>query len=84
MKKAARQFGVIRADARVLGATLRHGYKIAHPLGTDRKAYLVLAHGRAVVNGIEVEARDGAAFSDESIIDVTALENSELVLVETA
>ena len=75
---------VIRADARVLGATLRYGNKIAHPLGTGRKAYLVLAHGRAVVNGIEVEARDGAAFLDESIIDATALENSELVLVETA
>jgi quercetin 2,3-dioxygenase len=74
----------IRADARVLGATLLRGNTIAHSLTTLSKAYLVPALGRIVVNGIEVSARDGVAFSGEPTIDITALEDAELVLVETA
>lgn len=74
----------IRADARVMGATLPHESKITYPLIPGRKVYLVPAHGRVMVNGIEIEARDGAALFDESVVDITALENAELVLVETA
>jgi len=74
----------IRADARVLGATLLRGDTIAHSLTTLSKAYLVPALGRIVVNGIEVSARDGVAFLGEPTIDITALEDAELVLVETA
>jgi quercetin 2,3-dioxygenase len=35
------------------------------------------------VNGIEIEARDGVAVSAESAIEIIALEDAELVLVET-
>jgi len=74
----------IRADARVLGATLRRGKTITHSLTTLTKAYLVPSQGRVVVNGTEIEARDGMAFSAEPVIEITALEDAELVLVETA
>jgi len=73
----------IRADARVSGATLPEGTKISYPLARDRKAYLVPARGRVSVNGVEIQSRDGAAISAEPVIHIAALEDAELVLVET-
>jgi redox-sensitive bicupin YhaK (pirin superfamily) len=73
----------IRADARVSGATLRKGTQISYPLTSGRQAYLVPARGRLKVNGIEIQARDGAAIAEEATVDITAFEDAELVVVET-
>ena len=72
----------IRADARVLGATLKAGQSIRHPLGAGRHAYLVPAIGAVEVNGVRLDARDGAAIANEPTLEITALEDSELVLVD--
>ena len=45
---------------------------------------LVPAAGSVEVNGIRVNARDGAAISDEAKVTIKALEDSELVLVDAA
>lgn len=74
----------IRADARVAGATLKAGGTLAYPLDAGRRAYLVPALGAVDVNGERVNARDGAAIRDLDSIKITALEDSELVLVDTA
>jgi len=74
----------IRADARVLGATLKAGERADYALGAGRKAYLVPAKGAVEVNGVRIEARDGAAIQDEDILSVTALDDAELVLVDAA
>src|SRR5262249_35260390 len=55
----------IRADARVLGATLRAGDSIEYPAGAGRHLYLVPATGAVEVNGVRLEARDGAAITGE-------------------
>jgi quercetin 2,3-dioxygenase len=68
----------IRANARVLGATLKVG-----ELGARRHGYLVPASGAVEVNGVKVRARDGAAIKDAAVVKVTAIEDSELVLVDT-
>jgi hypothetical protein len=34
------------------------------------------------VNGVEIAARDGAAISDEDVVNVTALSDSEVILVD--
>jgi hypothetical protein len=73
----------IRADARVLGATLKAGESVDYALGADRHGYLVPATGAVEVNGTRIEARDGAAIADAAVIKVTAIEDSELVLVDT-
>jgi redox-sensitive bicupin YhaK (pirin superfamily) len=73
----------IRADARVLGATLRAGESVDYALGAERHGYLVPATGAVHVNGTRIEARDGAAIADADLIEVTAIEDSELVLVDT-
>ena len=74
----------IRADARVLGATLRAGESAVHALGAGRHAYLVPARGAVEVNGVRIEARDGAALRDEPDVTVRALEDAEVVLVDCA
>lgn len=74
----------IRTDARVLGATLKAGETVEYPLDASRHAYLVPAAGRVEVNGLTLEARDGAAITDETSIRVTALDDAELVLVDAA
>jgi len=74
----------IRADARVLGATLKAGETVEYPLGEGRSAYLVPATGAVEVNGVALAPRDGAAIRDEAVIRVTAREDAELVLVDAA
>jgi hypothetical protein len=74
----------IRADARVLGATLKAGESTQYTLGAGRHGYLVPATGAVEVNGVRIDARDGAAISDVEVVTVTALEESEIVLVDAA
>ena len=74
----------IRADARVLGATLKAGETTEYALGAGRHGYLVPSTGSVEVNGVTLQARDGAAIWDETILRVTALEDAELVLVDAA
>jgi redox-sensitive bicupin YhaK (pirin superfamily) len=74
----------IRTNGRVSGATLKAGETTEYVLGKDRHAYLVAAQGAVEVNGVRLGARDGAAVKDEEILRVTALEDSEVVLVDAA
>jgi len=74
----------IRTDARVLGATLKAGESADYTLAADRHGYLVPAKGKVEVNGVRLEARDGAAIQNEPILRVTAIEDAELVLVDAA
>lgn len=73
----------IRAEARVLGATLKAGQSTSYDLAPGRHAYLVLAAGSADLNGLALQTRDGAAVRDESRLTVTALTDAELVLVDS-
>ena len=72
----------IRTDARVLGATIKAGETVDYPLGADRKAYLVPATGAVEIDGVRVNARDGAAIAGVDTLRVTAVEDSEVVLVD--
>jgi len=74
----------IRADARVVAATVKAGESVSYALGAGRNGYLVPATGAIEVNGVRANARDGVAISDESNVTITALADSELVLVDAA
>ena len=74
----------IRADARVLATTLKAGESAAYSTAKGRHLYLVPALGAVEINGVRVNARDGAAIRDEAELKITALEDSELVLVDAA
>jgi redox-sensitive bicupin YhaK (pirin superfamily) len=74
----------IRTDARVLGATLKAGQSTEYAIGATRNGYLVPATGKIEVNGVTLNARDGAAIQHEESVRITALEDSEIVFVDAA
>jgi redox-sensitive bicupin YhaK (pirin superfamily) len=74
----------IRANARLAAANLKAGETAEYLLDAGRKAYLVPATGVIEVNGLRAEARDGVAVEDERVLRVTAIEDSEIVLVDVA
>jgi redox-sensitive bicupin YhaK (pirin superfamily) len=74
----------IRAQARVLGLSLKAGESAQYDFGENRFGYLVPAKGTVEVNGVRIEARDGAAIRNEGAITVTALDDVEVVLVDSA
>jgi hypothetical protein len=74
----------IRADARVLATTLKAGESAEYAPQRSRNLYLVPAAGAVEINGVRVNARDGVAIRDEAKLKITALEDSELVLVDAA
>ncbi len=72
----------IRADARVLGATLGAGESLTHSVGEGRHAYLVPATGAIEIGGQRFDARDGVALSGGQTVTITALDDTEIVLVD--
>lgn len=74
----------IRADARVMGATLKAGERITLEVGADRHAYLVPAIGRLTIDGESIEARDGVALTGGTAFEIVAIEDAEIVLVDAA
>ena len=74
----------IRADARVLATTLKAGESAEYAIDAKRYGYLVPATGAIEVNGVRANARDGVAVEQESAVKVTALEDTEIVLVDAA
>ena len=73
----------IRADARVMGVTLKAGESVTHDVGPGRHAYLVPATGAIEIDGVHFDARDGAALSGGQSVTITALADAEIVLVDS-
>jgi redox-sensitive bicupin YhaK (pirin superfamily) len=73
----------LRADAKVLAASISAGEKVGYTADPARHQYLVAPTGRIRVNGVEAHARDGVAITGEAEIVVEALDDAELVLVDS-
>jgi quercetin 2,3-dioxygenase len=74
----------LRADARVLGATLKAGDSVEYAIGENRYGYLVPAAGAVTVNDVRIGTRDGAAIANTGIVTITALHDSEIILIDAA
>lgn len=72
----------IRADARLVAATLSAGDVAEYTIGTNRLVYLVPASGQVEIGEVVAEAGDGVAIRDEARLQVRALQDSEVVLVD--
>jgi redox-sensitive bicupin YhaK (pirin superfamily) len=72
----------IRADARVLGATLMAGQSLSYALDAGRKAYLAPAKGEVIVNGQLVKEAEGLALWRAGSIQAEAVQDSELVVID--
>ncbi|MEM6627708.1 MAG: pirin family protein [Pseudomonadota bacterium] len=74
----------IRADARVMGATLEPGETLTYDLEPGRSAYIALAAGDITLNGETVNARDGAAIRDVETLTLQGGSSpAEIVLADT-
>ena len=74
----------IRANARLVAATLTAGQSAEYHIAPGRKVYLVPASGQVYINGVVAKAGDGVAVSDERLLTVSAQQDSEIVLVDVA
>ena len=73
----------INADARVLGATVAAGKTTQYELDKGHHAYLVPAKGRIRIDGVEYGARDGVAIRGKGVLNIEAIEDAELVMVDS-
>jgi len=75
----------IRTNAKVLGATIKAGESVTYDISDpSRHLYLVPATGLIQIGDIEARERDGVAITQMDSITVTAIEDSEIVLVDAA
>ncbi len=74
---------MIRADARLYGATLKSGESLTHDVQDNMPVYLVVSEGMIDVNGTRLDTRDAAAIRDVETLTITASEDAEFLLAET-
>jgi redox-sensitive bicupin YhaK (pirin superfamily) len=74
----------LNVNGAVMAATLKAGQTLRQTLAEGRAAYLVPAKGAVTVNGVALGTRDGAGIVAEPVMEITASEDAELVMVEVA
>ena len=72
----------LRQNARGFSSVLDPGHHVVHELTEGRAAWLQVLSGRVQLVDLVLGAGDGASFVDESAVSMTALEPSEILLVE--
>jgi len=72
----------IHQDAAVHAALLDPGNSVRHGLGPGRHAWVQVARGAVDVAGSALHAGDGAALGDETAVELSAREPSEILLFD--
>lgn len=72
----------IHQDVNLYSAVLTPGSKVSHDLGEGRYAWLQVATGKMDLNGTKLEYGDGAAISNESVLNIQAGEDAEILLFD--
>jgi redox-sensitive bicupin YhaK (pirin superfamily) len=71
-------------DADFYATCLASGDALEHALRAGRGAWVQVASGAVELNGVSLEAGDGASVESESSLSLLALADSELLLIELA
>jgi redox-sensitive bicupin YhaK (pirin superfamily) len=74
----------IHTDARLFAAVLDEGQRAQHELSTGRHAWVQVVRGRVRVNDHELNAGDGAALSNETLIRLEGVGASEVLVFDLA
>jgi quercetin 2,3-dioxygenase len=74
----------IHQDAEVYSALLEPDEKVSHSLKPNRHAWVQVARGAVIMNGHPLNAGDGAAVSQEEILEFQAGKSSEILLFDLA
>lgn len=72
----------IHQDVDMFGSTLTAGNSASHALQAGRGAWVQVVKGALTVNGEMLETGDGAAVVDTASVDLTASDDSEIVLFD--
>lgn len=73
----------INQDVSLYASILKSGDEVAHALANGRHAWVQLISGSIEVNGMTLTAGDGAAISDESVLEIKSLnDKSEFLLFD--
>ena len=72
----------IHQDAELSLAVLPKGEKLNYRLHPGRHAWLQVARGKVTLNGSSLEAGDGGAIENEQVVDLTAIDQSEVLLFD--
>lgn len=74
----------IHQDVDLYAAIVSPGGKLAASLAPGRHAWVQVAKGALALNGVALEAGDGAALSDETAIDIRSPAGGEFLLFDLA
>jgi redox-sensitive bicupin YhaK (pirin superfamily) len=74
----------IHQDAEIFLAELEGGYAVRHALQRGRHAWVQVLRGAVTLNGVGLEAGDGAAVSDETELVIAADPHAEVILFDLA
>ncbi len=72
----------VHQNAALSLAVLLKGEKLNYQLPAGRHAWMQLARGKVRLNGALLEAGDGAAIENEQIVDLTAIDQSEVLFFD--
>lgn len=73
---------LLHQDARVYAALLAGGERIGHALGPGRHAWIHVARGKARVGDYELREGDGAAISGRAFVELSGIDDTELLLFD--
>ena len=74
----------IRQDNQLYATVLGKGESVTHQIQPNRHAYVQVARGSVKLNGDTLETGDGAAISEETSIQLTGLNDAEVLLFDLA
>jgi quercetin 2,3-dioxygenase len=74
----------IRQNNELYAAVLGNRESVQHELKPERHAYVQVARGSVMLNGKELEEGDGAAISEEKSVNLTGVNESEVLLFDLA
>lgn len=74
----------VRQDVALYAAVLEAGESVTHRLPSNRHAWLQVARGLLKLNGQELRAGDGAAITDEELLEITTGHQAEFLLFDLA
>lgn len=63
----------INQDVKLYASILKNGEEVAHELAPNRRAWIQIVKGSLTLKGEILEAGDGAAISDETVLKIKAL-----------
>ena len=74
----------IRQDNELYATVLSEGDSVKHALKPDRHAYVQVARGSVELNGKPLDTGDGAAISAEKAVELTGVQDAEVLLFDLA